>query len=100
MDQALVDEVRCDATKHFCYVVFPVFKQKHSCRCYSFIYKISFITGSMISEGGLSGLERGPGVGQTRPPSFHGPRNNMMVHQDDLDEDTESAITSVSQDLA
>ena len=54
----------------------------------------------MISEGGLSGLERGPGVGQTRPPSFHGPRNNMMVHQDDLDEDTESAITSVSQDLA
>ena len=53
----------------------------------------------MISEGGLSGLERGPGVGQTRPPSFHGPRNNMMVHQDDLDEDTESAITSVSQDL-
>jgi len=56
--------------------------------------------GSMISEGGLSGLERGPGVGQTRPPSFHGPRNNMMVHQDDLDEDTESAITSVSQQAA
>ena len=53
----------------------------------------------MISEGGLSGLERGPGVGQTRPPSFHGPRNNIMI-QDDLDEDTESAITSVSQQAA
>ena len=55
--------------------------------------------GSMISEGGLSGLERGPGVGQTRPPSFHGPRNNVLM-QDDPDEDTESAITSVSQQAA
>ena len=51
--------------------------------------------GSMISEGGLSGLERGHGVGQTRPPSFHGPRNLMNE-----DEDTESAITSVSQQAA
>ena len=55
--------------------------------------------GSMISEGGLSGLERGPGVGQTRPPSFHGPRSNVLM-QDDPDEDTESAITSVSQQAA
>ena len=58
--------------------------------------------GSMISEGtGLSGLERGPGVGQTRPPSFHGGRsdraNNVIYHRDDQDIDTESAITSVSQ---
>ena len=44
--------------------------------------KFLSILGSMISEGGLSGLERGPGVGQTRPPSFHGPRNNMMMPDD------------------
>ena len=51
--------------------------------------------GSMISEGGLSGLERGPGVGQTRPPSFHGPRNVMPNMNEEDTEDTESAITSV-----
>ena len=53
--------------------------------------------GSMVSEGGLSGLERGPGVGQTRPPSFHGGRsaNNVIYRDEDID--TESAITSVSQ---
>ena len=50
--------------------------------------------GSMVSEGTLSGLERGPGVGQTRPPSFHGGRSHQNVIYDD---DTESAITSVSQ---
>jgi len=51
----------------------------------------------MVSEGGLSGLERGPGVGQTRPPSFHGGRsaNNVIYRDEDID--TESAITSVSQ---
>ena len=54
--------------------------------------------GSMVSEGGLSGLERGPGVGQTRPPSFHGGRSaqaNVIYRDEDID--TESAITSVSQ---
>ncbi len=51
--------------------------------------------GSMISEA-ISGLERGPGVGQTRPPSFHGPRIMLELDQDD----SESAITSVSQQAA
>ena len=67
--------------------------------------------GSMISESTMSGIERGPGVGQTRPPSFHSNRNNMPQHMDhhnpnhghhvhDDTEDTESAITSVSQQAA
>ena len=65
---------------------------------------VSFLVateGSMISESTMSGIERGPGVGQTRPPSFHSNRNNMQHnhHLDDT-EDTESAITSVSQQAA
>lgn len=56
--------------------------------------------GSMISEGGLSGLERGPGVGQTRPPSFHGPHRHHVMEDIEDTEDTESAITSVSQQAA
>ena len=64
--------------------------------------------GSMISESTMSGIERGPGVGQTRPPSFHSNRNNMPQHMDHHNvhhvledtEDTESAITSVSQQAA
>ena len=56
--------------------------------------------GSMISESTMSGIERGPGVGQTRPPSFHSHRNNMIDIHGDVDEDTESAITSVSQQAA
>lgn len=60
------------------------------------------------------GLERGPGVGETRPPSFHGGRNVrqdfdsfadgetadsdvLTPSQVDDDFDTESSITSVSQ---
>ena len=43
-------------------------------------------------------LERGPGVGQTRPPSFHGNSNHVTrSHNVIYDDDTESAITSVSQ---
>jgi len=57
------------------------------------------------------GAERGPGVGETRPPSFHGGQTNVpgeagvvgslgQTGSEDFDQgfdDTESAITSVSQ---
>merc|ERR1719369_1600495 len=57
------------------------------------------------------GVERGPGVGETRPPSFHGGQTNVpgeggvvgslgQTGSEDFDrgfDDTESAITSVSQ---
>merc|ERR1719187_2081304 len=57
------------------------------------------------------GAERGPGVGETRPPSFHGGQTNVpgeagvvgslgQTASEDFDQgfdDTESAITSVSQ---
>merc|ERR1719193_1889211 len=56
------------------------------------------------------GIERGPGVGETRPPSFHGGQATQIniewpedavadidVNQTDTFDDTESSITSVSQ---
>merc|ERR550539_276379 len=49
------------------------------------------------------GVERGPGVGETRPPSFHGPVTSRLDAADTADsiirefDDTESSITSVSQ---
>ena len=49
-----------------------------------------------------SGVERGPGVGETRPPSFHGGPSRLET-ADTADsiirefDDTESSITSVSQ---
>merc|ERR1719427_1022967 len=50
------------------------------------------------------GVERGPGVGETRPPSFHGgPISSRLDSVDTADsiarefDDTESSITSVSQ---
>ena len=50
------------------------------------------------------GVERGPGVGETRPPSFHGgPGSSRLDAADTADsiirefDDTESSITSVSQ---
>jgi hypothetical protein len=60
------------------------------------------------------GLERGPGVGETRPPSFRGGANNreqlgietestLSSHpapSEDFFDDTESSITSVSQAAA
>eukprot|EP00095_Tigriopus_kingsejongensis_P010305 maker-scaffold148_size310697-snap-gene-1.21 protein:Tk10305 transcript:maker-scaffold148_size310697-snap-gene-1.21-mRNA-1 annotation:"segment polarity protein dishevelled-like protein dvl-3" len=68
---------------------------------------------SSISALPPPGIERGPGVGETRPPSFHG--GLLAAHRDDLAEsevstrpetdqeiydDTESSITSVSQAAA
>lgn len=52
------------------------------------------------------GAERGPGVGETRPPSFHGgapvpgqgePTIPIIGEREDTFDDTESSITSVSQ---
>jgi len=62
------------------------------------------------SESIPPGVERGPGVGETRPPSFHGGAANTAVtspgwppedgsdnERTDTFDDTESSITSVSQ---
>merc|ERR1719427_1489997 len=65
-------------------------------------------TGSQCGTDTLSslppGAERGPGVGETRPPSFHGgPISSRLDSVDTADsiarefDDTESSITSVSQ---
>jgi len=65
-------------------------------------------TGSQCGTDTLSslppGAERGPGVGETRPPSFHGGLiSNRLDTVDTADsiarefDDTESSITSVSQ---
>merc|ERR1719348_1272439 len=65
-------------------------------------------TGSQCDTDTLSslppGAERGPGVGETRPPSFHGgPISGRMDSVDTANsiarefDDTESSITSVSQ---
>merc|ERR1719431_1244728 len=65
-------------------------------------------TGSQCDTDTLSslppGAERGPGVGETRPPSFHGgPISNRLDSVDTANsiarefDDTESSITSVSQ---
>ena len=65
-------------------------------------------TGSQCGTDALSslppGAERGPGVGETRPPSFHGgPISSRLDAADTADsiarefDDTESSITSVSQ---
>ena len=46
------------------------------------------------------GVERGPGVGETRPPSFHGGGVGAGAGEGEPGrefEDTESSITSVSQ---
>merc|ERR1719450_622591 len=74
--------------------------------------------GTVVSDDGASncdtetlsslppGAERGPGVGETRPPSFHGgpgPASSRLDAADTADsiirefDDTESSITSVSQ---
>merc|ERR1719192_56883 len=72
--------------------------------------------GTVVSDDGAShcdtdtlsslppGVERGPGVGETRPPSFHGgPVTSRLDAADTADsiirefDDTESSITSVSQ---
>merc|ERR1719270_2153991 len=74
--------------------------------------------GTVVSDDGASncdtetlsslppGVERGPGVGETRPPSFHGgpgPASSRLDAADTADsiirefDDTESSITSVSQ---
>ena len=67
--------------------------------------------GSNIGHPCILGAERGPGVGETRPPSFHGGQTNVpgeagvvgslgQTGSEDFDQgfdDTESAITSVSQ---
>ncbi|TRY80041.1 hypothetical protein TCAL_07561 [Tigriopus californicus] len=69
-------------------------------------------TDSSISGLPPPGIERGPGVGETRPPSFHGgilaPEDltesesilSTRQETDDLFDDTESSITSVSQAAA
>merc|ERR1719268_255025 len=63
-------------------------------------------TGSQCGTDTLSslppGAERGPGVGETRPPSFHGgPISSRLESVDTTNsrefDDTESSITSVSQ---
>merc|ERR1719422_2194408 len=65
-------------------------------------------TGSQCDTDTLSslppGAERGPGVGETRPPSFHGgPLSSRLDSVDTANsiarefDDTESSITSVSQ---
>lgn len=79
--------------------------------------KLPLFNGRVVSwlvaaEGSMIDEERGIGVGETRPPSFHGnlfPNGHKLpahCDDDDLideeeddedDEDTESAITSVSQ---
>ncbi len=61
----------------------------------------------VATEGSMIESERGHGVGQTRPPSFHGGPRGMVVGggdvEDQVDEmvddfpDSESAFTSVSQ---
>merc|ERR1719481_2246343 len=71
--------------------------------------------GTVVSDDGASncdtdtlsslppGVERGPGVGETRPPSFHGGPVSRLDAADTADsiirefDDTESSITSVSQ---
>merc|ERR1719400_2108890 len=76
---------------------------------------VSADTGTVVSDDGTSncdtetlsslppGVERGPGVGETRPPSFHGPVTSRLDAADTADsiirefDDTESSITSVSQ---
>merc|ERR1719400_1766333 len=76
---------------------------------------VSADTGTVVSDNGTSncdtetlsslppGVERGPGVGETRPPSFHGPVTSRLDAADTADsiirefDDTESSITSVSQ---
>merc|ERR550539_1744489 len=76
---------------------------------------VSADTGTGVSDDGTSncdtetlsslppGVERGPGVGETRPPSFHGPVTSRLDAADTADsiirefDDTESSITSVSQ---
>lgn len=76
---------------------------------------VSADTGTVVSDDGTSncdtetlsslppGVERGPGVGETRPPSFHGPVASRLDAADTADsiirefDDTESSITSVSQ---
>merc|ERR1719150_1530124 len=77
---------------------------------------VSADSGTVVSDDGTSncdtetlsslppGAERGPGVGETRPPSFHGgPVTSRLDAADTADsiirefDDTESSITSVSQ---
>merc|ERR1719431_158466 len=77
---------------------------------------VSADSGTVVSDDGTSncdtetlsslppGGERGPGVGETRPPSFHGgPGTSRLDAADTADsiirefDDTESSITSVSQ---
>merc|ERR550517_2166841 len=77
---------------------------------------VSADTGTVVSDDGTSncdtetlsslppGVERGPGVGETRPPSFHGgPGTSRLDAAETADsiirefDDTESSITSVSQ---
>ena len=74
-------------------------------------FKILADGGTVVSDDGEetdtlsslpSGVERGPGVGETRPPSFHGGASRLET-ADTADsiirefDDTESSITSVSQ---
>ena len=73
----------------------------------------NFIAGSQCGTESIPpGVERGPGVGETRPPSFHGGPPTQIdagwpdetgtelessQHPTDTFDDTESSITSVSQ---
>ena len=74
-------------------------------------FKFSADGGTVVSDDGEetdtlsslpSGVVRGPGVGETRPPSFHGGASRLET-ADTADsiirefDDTESSITSVSQ---
>ena len=73
-----------------------------------------FVAGSQCGTESIPpGVERGPGVGETRPPSFHGGPPTQLdaggwpdetgtelessQHPTDTFDDTESSITSVSQ---